>query len=146
MLDCQCTYLLLSQVLFAEIPFSIATTAAAKISILCLYRRIFTTQSFRRNSLLTGAVVVAYWFSGTIGVIFYCSPVKAAYDPRVPARCIDFAAFFLAYEIVNCILDIVMLCLPIQVIRDLHMPTARKVQLSFIFFLGSLSVAKSLSG
>ena len=126
------------QVIFVSISFSIATTATAKISLLCLYRRIFTTKTFRRNSLLLGLLAVGYWVASTLGSIFQCSPVQAAYVGSLSGRCINYAAFFFGFEIVNCLLDILLLCLPLQVIQTLQMSTSKKVQLSFIFVLGSL--------
>ena len=126
------------QVVYVSVFLSIATTAAAKISILCLYRRIFTTKTFRRNSLLLGLVVVGYWITSTFGSIFQCNPIQAAYKPSLPGKCFDYASFFLGLEIVNCLLDILILYLPIQVIQTLQMSMAKKIQLSFLFVLGSL--------
>lgn len=126
------------QILFISLPFSVATTATAKISILCLYRRLFSTQSFRRNSFVVGIFVVCYWIAATVGASLQCQPVHAAWDIAVPAKCINFAAFFLGTELFNCVLDVVMLCLPIGVIRNLHLPRRQKFQLAIIFLMGGL--------
>lgn len=123
---------------YIVIPLSITTTACAKISILCLYRRIFPTASFKARSLVLLLLVIAYWISAAVGSIAQCIPARAAYDKLVPGKCINFAAFFLGEELFNCLLDIIILCLPLTVIRKLHMPRQRKIQLGLIFLLGAL--------
>lgn len=110
----------------------------AKLSVLCLYRRIFSTPSFRRSSLIVGLFVVCYWVASTVGGCLWCQPPSGVWDRRHPAKCFNFAAFFLGTELVNLILDIVMLLLPLRVIRDLHMATAKKIQLCMVFLLGGL--------
>ena len=73
-----------------------------------------------------------------MGSTLRCIPVRAIWEITLPARCIDFAAFFLGLELFNCILDVIMLSLPVGVIRDLHLPVMQRVQLSMIFLLGGL--------
>ena len=130
------------KLLYAATAFSIATTATAKLSILCLYRRVFSTPSFRRNSLVVGLMVIAYWLASTIGAILQCLPIDANWNLRVKlsgnVRCINFAAFFLGLELSNCVLDVVIICLPLGVIRQLQMPLRQRHQLAFVFFLGGL--------
>lgn len=132
----------LAKVLYVAAAFTISTTATAKLSILCLYRRVFSTSSFRRNSLVVGLMVVAYWLAAVLGTILKCLPIDANWKSRVQisggVSCINFAALFLGLELANCVLDIVIICLPWRVIRHLQMPTRQKYQLAFIFFLGGL--------
>lgn len=127
---------LLLKSLQIEISFSVTTTAAAKISVLCLYRRVFPITSISRASLAVGLLVVACWLTSIFGAIFRCIPVQAAWQKLLPARCINFAAFFLGVELFNCTLDIIILSMPIPVIRGLQMPLRRKIQLIIIFLLG----------
>ena len=87
---------------------------------------------------------MAYWISSIVGSVARCRPARAAYEILVPGKCINFAAFFLGEEIFNCLLDVIMLCLPITVVRTLKMPTQRKIQVCLIFMLGGLYVATSL--
>ena len=126
------------QLFYAAQLFSIATTATAKISLLCLYRRIFSTPSFRWNSLVVIGFVAAYWVTSSVSLCLQCIPVEKLWTPTKEGRCINFAAAFLGLELWNCSLDIVMLCLPLNVIRGLQMSTRLKLQLAVLFFLGSV--------
>ena len=117
---------------------SISTTATAKISLLCLYHRIFATQSFRRKNLIVGLAVSGYWIAAVFGSIFQCAPVSGVWNKTAPSKCIDFAAFFLGLELVNCLLDVAMIILPLGMIQDLHMPLKKRIQLGIIFMLGGL--------
>ena len=130
------------KLLYVATAFSIGTTATAKLSILCLYRRVFSTPSFRRNNLIVGLMVIAYWVASTIGAILQCLPIDANWNIRVKTsgklKCINFAAFFLGLELSNCVLDIVIICLPLRVIRNLQMPIRQRYQLALVFFLGGL--------
>ncbi len=110
----------------------------AKLSVLCLYRRIFSTPSFRRSSLVVGFFVVCYWIASTVGGCLWCQPPSGVWDRRHPAKCFNFAAFFLGTELLNLTLNIVMLLLPLRVIRDLNMAASKKIQLSVVFLLGGL--------
>ena len=136
--------LTLEQLLYVSTPFSITATATAKISLLCLYRRVFSTPSFRRNSLIVGLFVVAYWLASVIGALLQCIPVQVAWEKLSHGRCINFAAFFLGLELSNCLLDVIIFGLALQVIRDLHISTRQRIQLALIFLLGGLYVAVSI--
>ena len=110
----------------------------AKISVLCLYRRIFITKSFRRNSSVVIAAVVIYWVASVLGFLTECIPVQGNWDPAVNAHCTNTAALFFGLELYNCVLDVIILCLPLGVIRGLQMPMKQKVAVGMIFLLGSL--------
>lgn len=118
--------------MYVAMPFSITAIATAKISVLCLYRRIFTTQSFRQSSLMVGVGVVAYWVASVVCVLLQCVPIRKNWQPELQARCINTAALFLGLEL------FIMLFLPLRVIRDLHMPLKQRLQLGVIFLLGGL--------
>ena len=133
------------QLVFAMLPLSISAVAMSKLSILCLYRRIFTTLWFRRHSVIVGIGILSYWIASILGFALACEPFQAIWKTDIPISCIDTAAFFLGLELVNCILDIAILSLPLRVLRELQMPTKKKIALGLIFALGSLQVAPNLS-
>ena len=116
---------------------SASTNASAKISIVCLYRRIFPTDTLRIKRVIVMISVTIYWIVCILGCIFGCVPVKAAWTITT-AHCLDLKAFFLATELYNCILDIVILSLPISELRKLHMPLRHKIGVGFVFLLGGL--------
>lgn len=124
-----------------EIIFS-TTITAVKISILCFYRSIFATPSFRRATLVLG-IICMLWFIIIVFIgIFQCRPISGAWDyvfqVEDKSRCIPIAGFIFGYELSNVLLDICILCLPIYMIRRLQLPTRRKISVGSIFLLGGL--------
>ena len=118
-----------------------STTAAAKISFLCLYVRLFPVQSFQRKCSIVKVLVAIAWALWMLGFYFQCRPIRGGWDPTVtPKHCINIAALFLGLEIFSCILDIILICLPIKMIRGLQMAFKRKMAMATIFILGILSV------
>ena len=126
---------------YSSSPFSISTAATAKISVLCLYRRIFPTPSFRRKSLIVGVGVICYWITSVTVSIFGCRPIRAAWETTPHSFCVNTLAFFLALELYNCLLDVAILSLPVREVRKLQMPLKQKVAVATIFLLGGLLVA-----
>lgn len=124
--------------MYAATPLFVTTVATSKISVLCLYRRIFPIQSFRRYSLIVGIGVVIYWLICVPGNLFVCTPVQAYWEEGSSNKCMNGAAFFLALELFNCLLDVIMLSLPIRVVRGLQMPLRQKIAVATVFLLGGL--------
>ena len=126
------------QSLYISFVFYFVTVTAVKISILCFYRRIFSTPSFRRMSLMVGVVVVGWYLAVELVDIFICWPVERFWTPLLPGRCLDFNAFFLALGITETIIDTAILVLPIRMISTLRLPRRDRIVLSGIFLLGGL--------
>lgn len=116
--------------------FSIA--APTKISILCLYRRIFSVPSFKRASLLVGLLVVLWWTAATVADIFSCMPVQLLWDLSLEGRCFDFNIFWFSMGVLETIIDIIILVLPIKMVLALQLSKRNKIVLSGIFLLGGL--------
>lgn len=124
-----------------EIVFG-TTITAVKISILCFYRSIFATPSFRRKTLILGIICVLWFIITLFIIIFQCSPISGAWDSvfqiKNKTKCIPIPGFIFGYELSNVLLDICILCLPIYMIRRLQLPTRRKISVGSIFLLGGL--------
>lgn len=115
-----------------------AVAAASKISILCLYRRIFSVHSFKRMSLLFGLLVVLWWLAATIANIFSCMPIELLWDLSLDGRCFNFNIFWLSMGVVETIIDILILFLPIKMVMGLQLSRRNKIVLSGVFLLGGL--------
>lgn len=118
------------------------TITCAKLSILAFYRRIFATRGFRISSYFVDALCIAWFLILTFITIFQCKPIEAGFNVALAltAKCVPYAAFNFGLEFTNATLDIVILCLPINMIRRLHMPVRQRIVLSGIFLLGGLYV------
>jgi hypothetical protein len=116
----------------AILYFSVVT--AIKISILLMYRRIFSVDYFRLESLLVGI----------IATIISCLPIDRLWmGPSVGGYCFDFNIFWMAMGAVELVVDILILLLPVNVILGLRMSKQQRVLLVGIFLLGGLYVSIS---
>ena len=117
---------------------NLANVVMVRLSVLCLYRRIFTTQAFRRVTLGLGIVILLHALLLMVAAAFRCLPVNSIWDPSVkPTSCINYANGFLGGMIINALIDAILLCLPFVMIRGLQMPLQRKLALAGIFLLGA---------
>ena len=116
------------------------TITSVKISILLLYRRIFTTPLFRKISLVVGIACVAWLVVEVFMDIFQCRPFSAAFEPALlfTDHCIDPQAFYTGVTVANLGLDAVVLYLPLHMVWKLKLLTRQKLMLSGIFLLGGL--------
>lgn len=116
------------------------TITCVKVSILLLYRRIFTTTRFKKVSLVVGIACVLWLVIEVFMNIFQCRPFAAAFDPALlfTDHCIDLQSFYSGITIANLGLDVVVLYLPLHMVWKLKLPTKQKLMLSGIFLLGGL--------
>ena len=122
-----------------EIVYAVGLTLT-KCSILFLYLRIFgINQRFRRIAYGLLVIAVAWGTSLTIGAIFQCKPIAAAYDPLISHKsCIKVRDYFVVTSILNVLIDVAILVLPLPLLWQLQLSTSRKLTLSVILTLGIL--------
>lgn len=115
-----------------------------KVSIICLYRRVFdVSKPFQKASQVVTNLCVAWYIVATCFAIIPCQPIDAAWivgpeGPYPPDHCINFPIYFVCIEVTNVFLDTLILCLPLRMIRHLHLPNRHKIYLSGVFLLGGL--------
>lgn len=68
----------------------------------------------------------------------YLQPHPRILEPTIPSKYIDSRIFFISNFVPNILADVIILCLPIQKIRELNLPRKRKIAVSGIFLLGGL--------
>jgi len=113
------------------------TTALTKVSILLLYRRLFTP-FLQIATFVIGLIICAWCISGVLVTSFQCDPISAVWDFDLDATCIDPVAFSLAIALSGVLTDLIVLVLPLQMVWRLHLPIRKKLVLSAIFSLGGL--------
>lgn len=122
-----------------EILFSIVL-GLVKISVLLFYGRIFPIPGFRRATYVMVGIIASWTIAILIVSIFKTDPVSGIWtDPKATYR-IDDAAYAIAVASMSLGFDAIILIMPIFVIRTLHLPTARKVAVVAIFWLGAFCV------
>ena len=116
------------------------TITMVKLSILMLYRRIFTTSAFRRKVSIVGCVCVVWCLLAVFIYVFGCRPFSAAFDIELvfTYHCIDLQTFIWAITACNVGLDIVVLSLPIHQVWNLQLSVQKKISVSAVFLLGGL--------
>lgn len=76
--------------------------------------------------------------------IFAANPISGAWNPLKPSLQINYGDFAIAVAGMSLVFDVMVLCFPLPVIKNLHMGTRRKVIIASIFWLGALCVSNPL--
>ncbi|KAI4127061.1 MAG: hypothetical protein LQ347_004750 [Umbilicaria vellea] len=123
-----------------------ACTAATKISILLLYRRVFTTLNpyFRYCLYIISIVLVGWAISGFFTTVFQCTPIHKIWEGGGEGECIDLVPALIALAVINTVVNAAVLILPMPIVWYLNMPRRRKVAICGIFVIGSGDVISSI--
>lgn len=112
-----------------------------KISILLLYRRLFAPTVLRLISTAIIWILSLVIIAKILLVSFVCRPFAANWNQDIPGtKCLNMQAVSSWSTLPNIITDVGMLLLPVPVVWSLHTKLQTKIQLTFTFALGSLSV------
>lgn len=114
-----------------------------KLSVLFLYRRIFSVGAFRLANTVMICITVAWGLAFTFAMAFQCSPVSTIWEKfelEYGNSCVSVQPFYLAAAICDLVLDILILLLPVHPLWLLQMPIRQKLAVGGIFFLGFMSV------
>lgn len=121
--------------------FYLMNMLLVKLSILFMYRRIFTdvSHSFRVGSWVCGGVVVAWALAFVPAAIFQCTPISKAWEADKEGHCINLRANFIGVAIPNILTDVAILLLPVRVCwKLLKGSLLYRLSVSGIFLLGAL--------
>ena len=112
-----------------------------RLSMLCLYLRIFPQRAFKRIVYAIMAVDVLYGTAFILTSLFQCIPVHAAWtrwDGTGPAKCIDANAVGWTSAAINIVLDAITIILPLPELTRLVMSWERRIHILVMFGLGFL--------
>ena len=116
----------------------VASITLTKISVLCLYRRLFPSRRFKYALWVAGTFIICNGITASLVNIFQCVPVSSDWNPTIKPRCINYGLDLIILSSVNVITDAVTLCLPIYQIWHLRMSRTLKLQIGGLFLLGGL--------
>ncbi|GAP87232.1 putative integral membrane protein [Rosellinia necatrix] len=116
-------------------------TAFVKLSMLCLYHRIYTTQTFRRWCYVVIAADVIYIVSFIPVFLTGCIPLSQYWDPQPGGWCRDTLIGDNATVGVNLVLDFAVLLLPLPVLWRLQMSVRDKLTVTAMFSIGFVTIA-----
>ncbi|MCJ1444917.1 MAG: hypothetical protein MMC23_005421 [Stictis urceolatum] len=117
-----------------------------KISVLFLYRRIFSIErEFRIQSRLVIILVGIFWLATTVTTLANCVPFQYSWiGLSLKEHCINHNVFWMATGAVEVVLDTAILTLPIRMVLRLQLSSKRKAFVVFIFLLGAFVVITGL--
>ncbi|KAK8070946.1 GMC oxidoreductase [Apiospora hydei] len=112
---------------------------ALKISILCLYLRLFPGRRFRIVCTSALALLVVSSLLLIAFDIFQCNPVSAAWTlQHGDAQCMDLTVVALANAAVNIFTEAAILVIPLPILVKLKMSTRQKAEVIGLLSLGAM--------
>ncbi|KAF3771402.1 hypothetical protein M406DRAFT_24719, partial [Cryphonectria parasitica EP155] len=135
-----------AQCIFAFEIIYFTSVALPKLSILCLYLRIFNWTGRMRNTALSIlALTVMTSVSLVVAACFQCRPIQFWWDRTIPGgSCFEIQTFFHAQAIPGLILDVAIMVLPLRTIWHLEMPLIKRLALIGIFAVASFGIVSSI--
>ncbi|KAH0489846.1 hypothetical protein TgHK011_001339 [Trichoderma gracile] len=124
----------------AQILYKVAT-CLTKSSLGMLYLRIFPGHKFRIAVITVVGVTVAYTFAAVLMTVFACKPIEKAWRKTLPGVCVNSISIWYSTSVLNIVTDILIIGLPVNEIRRLQLPLARKLLLCALFSLGVFVIA-----
>lgn len=117
-----------------------------KISIACLYYRIFaiSSSSFRTACHIMNAWIVASSLAFIIATVFQCTPVSAFWDRSVPFKCFKNEPWWISYATTQILTDFALLLMPLPAIRALSMGRTEKLGVCLVFGTGAFVTFASI--
>ena len=77
-----------------------------------------------------------YYLASFFVSIFRCKPIAKNWNPKLPGHCIDYSPYYTG--IFNMLSDLLMLLFPLFCTWNLKLSTKQKLQVSAVFFVGTL--------
>lgn len=112
-----------------------------KLSLLTFYLHLSPQKWFRTSVWISIVIVGLYTSIITFMMFFQCNPPQKSFDFSVTeGTCLNAGVLYMATAVSNIVTDIILFCLPIPMVYQLHMPTAQKVGALIIFGIGSVYV------
>ncbi|CAH0045084.1 unnamed protein product [Clonostachys solani] len=123
-----------------------ASIASSKFSVLCFFWNIFNRSSIRWPIIILFLTSSLWVIVRTFIVIFQCTPVPYIWDKSIPGgRCpIDISKFFFGTVLLHCIMDAVIVMLPIFPVLKMQLSQKRKAAILALFASGAIVVIASV--
>jgi hypothetical protein len=91
-----------------------------------------------------GVLVLCYWVVTVLTALLACTPFSFFWNPKQPGHCFNRTVSRISLSIINVITDFAIVIMPMPVVWNLQLPTARKIGLSGIFLLGGIVTLASI--
>jgi hypothetical protein len=130
---------MLSQLIIPLQFLWVLSLSCTKISILCLYLKIFPHRWMVWSSYATISIIVAWTIATILAGCLVCRPFAFNWDKTIiNGSCGDQVTSFTFTGLINLITDIIVILLPMQPLYQLQMALYKKLTLGLVFGLGIL--------
>ncbi|TLD31374.1 hypothetical protein PspLS_03064 [Pyricularia sp. CBS 133598] len=116
----------------------------AKISILILYIRLFTTPWFQMFCKCSMVFMGLHGVGYLVLVIIQCLPVAAVYDRSIEGRCLEFNPIVYSGAALSVFEDVVLVVIPIPELWSLRLNFKKKMGLMLMFAIGLVATITSI--
>lgn len=118
---------------FAQIIYG-PVIGCVKFSILFMLKRIFFTRDFRIAAYFAMSFAFCWTLMPILVALLVCTPIEFNWDKKAPGgRCGDKQVAYALVGVVDLMSDLLILALPIRMVFNLKIKTARKVAIASIF-------------
>ncbi|ORY13611.1 hypothetical protein BCR34DRAFT_599781 [Clohesyomyces aquaticus] len=117
--------------------FLITSLYTVKISILLFYHHLFSVDERFRMAIRISVATLSAWWISSLCQTLATDPIEASWKNAARAgHRFDFNAWYISYSGLSIFFDVAVLCLPIPMIKSLHVSTRKKISILGIFWLG----------
>lgn len=131
------------KILFAVQFWYIVAVALAKLSLLCLYGRLFGTAQFPISIKILMILTISWLISFFFATLFQIWPIWCNWIACPPTA--NYPLMYVLCSVTDIALDVSILCLPAYFIRNLQMSRGKKVGITAIFGLGVFCIVSSIA-
>lgn len=139
-LNCDCGY----QALYATIPLYNLSQTLYKLSVATQLYRLFNTPKNQLKIKIMFAWILLCGMYTVLGCLFYCSPVKKAWDVFVPGTCMDRDVLHYTISALNILNDLLLIAVPLYFVLKLQIPKKQRLVLASIFSCGAFVTIVSI--
>ncbi|KAE8153804.1 hypothetical protein BDV25DRAFT_136554 [Aspergillus avenaceus] len=111
-----------------------------KLSILALYKRLFSVPRMILAANVVAAFVLLWAVSVCVVGVVLCLPVNKFWDRAVEGTCLDPAKYYYGQQIPNIVTDVVLLIMPMKPVWSLPISRTQRILLSGVFVVGGLTL------
>lgn len=127
------------QLLYILDWFYVPSNMLSRVSVVCMYLRIFTDKWARAAAWTVMTFLIANCVATLIAANLECMPLEYTWDKSVEGgRCFNQSLWYQVSNIPNIMGDVMIAVLPIKTVWGLQASTARKVGIMIVCLTGSM--------
>ncbi|KAJ5116052.1 hypothetical protein N7456_000400 [Penicillium angulare] len=139
-------FLIYEKCKFASQIMAVIGIGSTKLSLLVLFRQIFSiSRGFRTVNTIMIAVTIGWMISFFFANLFTCYPVTPLVESFYGNKCINSTAMWYSSCVTDVAIDLVILVMPLPPISKLQLPRQQKLVVSSMFIVGAAVIAVSVT-